>query len=134
MGQLLFQGLISSKFSKSGKFFHHMQFPFALLSLVVSAHAAFNVSNVFGSGMVLQRDQPGLIWGFSTQGIVVSSNWFGAPISATTGADGVWRLGFPSTGIVSTPFNMTFSSPGASDVIIDDILVGDVILCSGQSK
>jgi sialate O-acetylesterase len=34
----------------------------------------------------------------------------------------------------SIPFNITFSTSGEQNITITDIVIGDVILCSGQSN
>ena len=112
----------------------------ALLALLPRAARAapFALSTTVGSAMVLQRDQPtSSLWGTSSPGAVVTATLSiapGAPARAVTGADGVWRAALPAFPATATPFNVTFSSDGAADVVIADVLFGDVVFCSGQSN
>ena len=112
----------------------------ALLPLAFATVASsFTLSATVGSSMVLQRDQPTTsLWGTAAAGTVVTATLSGAgappPARATAGADGVWRAALPALPASAIPVNITFSSAGAADVVITDVLVGDVMLCSGQSN
>lgn len=92
----------------------------------------------FASSMVLQRDAPNVLWGTSTPSAIVTAvlSCAGCPalLPATAGADGTWRVALPALPATAAPFAVTVSSPGAADVVLDDVLVGDVLLCSGQSN
>ena len=88
--------------------------------------------------MVLQRDVPSSsLWGISTAtGAIVTatlSSGISYP-SNPTDQDGVFRISLPPLPATSIPFNITFSSPGENSITISDVVVGDVILCSGQSN
>jgi hypothetical protein len=91
----------------------------------------------FASSMVLQRDAPNVLWGRAAPGARVSAalGCAGCPAlsPATAGADGTWRVALPALPATATPFAVTVSAPGAADVVLDDVLVGDVLLCTGQS-
>jgi len=99
--------------------------------------AALTVALVFASSMVLQRDAPGALWGAAAPGARVSAALAcagcPAPAPAVAGADGAWRVALPPLPATAAPFAVTVSSPGAPDVVLEDVLVGDVLLCSGQS-
>ena len=110
-----------------------------LLAPLACAAAPFTLSATVGSSMVLQRDQPTTsLWGTAAAGTVVKATLSGAgappPALATAGADGVWRASLPALPASAVPINITFTSDGAADVVITDVLVGDVVLCSGQSN
>lgn len=117
-----------------------LAFAFALAVAPRGARAApFALSATLGSSMVIQRDQPtSSLWGTAAPGAVVTAtiSFAGAPppARATAGADGVWRAALPALPATAAPFNVTFSSDGAADVVLTDVLVGDVVLCSGQSN
>ena len=96
--------------------------------------AHVRLPKVFGSGMVLQRDRPIPVWGWADPGEEVRVDLgAGMDISATTRADddGRWRLDLPATP-AGGPHTMTVSSH--ETVVFDDILIGEVWLCSGQSN
>ena len=118
--------------------------PAALLLLLLTAVLSVNAqspplrfSNVFGSSMVLQRQRPTPVWGwapFSTLvNVSVSSS---PPASYTTVADGagLWRVTLPPTPASATPVNITAAAPGHPTVVLQDVLFGEVLLCSGQSN
>lgn len=85
-------------------------------------------ANVFGDHMVLQRDRPVPVWGTAKPGAKVTVLWQGEKIGTKAGKDGAWRVELPATP-AGGPY--VLSANGAE---IDDILVGDVFLCSGQSN
>jgi hypothetical protein len=89
--------------------------------------------------MVLQRGVPlTSLWGFAAPGASVSTTLGcgGCPPvpDATAGADGVWRAQVPPLLPTAAPFNVTFATAGAPAITLTDVLVGDVLLCSGQSN
>ena len=89
------------------------------------------LSPVFGSHMVLQRDKDNSIWGWSKPGEKVTVQILKTKETATTDATGKWMVKIrpPRTG---GPYKMTVS--GSQTIELDDILVGDVWVCSGQSN
>ena len=110
----------------------------ALLMLVVGSSAsALTLSSTFASSMVLQRDQPLTLWGTAPAGaaITVTLGCAGCPApTATADASGAWRAAVPPLPATRAPFSVTVASPGAPSLVLDDVLVGDVLLCSGQSN
>ena len=97
------------------------------------------VSNVLGSGMVLQR-APALarIWGLATPGDVVTVRVSSAHgnLTATAAADGRWalRVGLTTAG---NPHTISISSARGKPVVpivLSDVLAGEVHFCSGQSN
>lgn len=116
---------------------------FALSFLLISAANAratdsFSISNTIGSAMVLQRDTPlNSLWGFGPPGAVVSTQLTcsGCPSvpAATVGPDGVWRAVVPPLSATATPFNVSFSTAGFAALVLNDVLVGDVLLCAGRA-
>jgi len=96
----------------------------------------FSISNVLQSNMVVQRDKPFIIWGQATAGhsISVSVSWNKNAFTAVSDNSGNWRVSIPAAGASSAPQNITCSSKGTDDIVLDNILIGDVWLCSGQSN
>jgi len=115
-----------------------MPLPFSVLitaALVSSAGASFNVSNAFSSGAVLARDTAVTIFGFSDSAPppTITANWTdGRRYAGTADASGVWRIVFPASPAVATPFILTFTSSAGDAVTLSDLLVGELVLCSGQ--
>jgi sialate O-acetylesterase len=81
--------------------------------------------------MVLQRDKPNAFWGWTTPGAKVTVSVAGRKAVGTAGPDGRWlaRLTPPKVG---GPYKVVVE--GGQRVELDDVLVGDVWLCTGQSN
>ena len=99
-------------------------------SLVTTAQT--RVGTVFGDGMVLQQQKDVYLWGKDNIGakIYVVSSW-GETSQTTTSTNGKWKqqLTTPTAG---GPHTITIK--GSSTVTIDDVLIGEVWVCSGQSN
>ncbi|MEI8316264.1 MAG: sialate O-acetylesterase, partial [Verrucomicrobiota bacterium] len=95
------------------------------------------VHTLFSSDMVLQRDIAAPIWGWTTPGDTITvtvQNPKAATTSATAvaGTDGKWqtKIGpFPAGG----PLTLTIKGT-KQQVVLTNVLAGDVWLCSGQSN
>jgi sialate O-acetylesterase len=97
-----------------------------------SQAAGLAFARVFSDHAVLQRDQPITVWGTAGAGRALTLTLNGRSVSGKAGADGKWRLQLPQLP-AGGPFTLSVSSEGAS-AKLDDIMVGDVYLCSGQSN
>ena len=89
------------------------------------------VSPLFGDNMVLQRDKPDAIWGWSDPGDVVRVQIGDRSATATAGPDRRWQVKIlpPAVG---GPY--TVKIQGHQTVELHNVLVGDVWLCGGQSN
>ena len=96
-----------------------------------SARAEVRLPHVFGSHMVFQRDQPLIIWGWATPGETVTVQLGDARQTATANDRGEWKATLPALP-ASGPFTLTVR--GSSTVTCDDVMIGEVWLCSGQSN
>ncbi|MCE5250506.1 sialate O-acetylesterase [bacterium] len=81
--------------------------------------------------MVLQRGANIPIWGWAEPGERVKVSFHGKSSFAVTGSDGRWRVGLEPMN-AGGPFEMTIS--GANTIVLYNILIGDVWVCSGQSN
>lgn len=78
--------------------------------------------------MVLQRDTELDIWGWADPGEKVTVRFQGRHYDTETGADGCWHVLLPPQQ-AGGPFVLEVNK-----IVIRDVLVGDVWLCSGQSN
>jgi len=103
----------------------------AALALTVGATADVRLPKIFGDHAVLQRGKPIPVWGTADPGEKVTVEWRGQKVSTTADRDGKWRVTLkpmPAGG----PYEMVIK--GKNAVVLKDILVGDVWVCSGQSN
>ncbi len=89
--------------------------------------------------MVIQREMPVHVWGVATPGEAVKVSFRGETRSTLANPLGRWSL-YLKPGTAGGPFQMTVSGSGSDGVAteqpitLDDILVGDVWVASGQSN
>jgi sialate O-acetylesterase len=103
----------------------------AVASAPAAAKADVKLPHIFGSHMVLQRDQKDRVWGWAAPGEEVTVEIAGQSKRAKAGDDGAWQVQLepmPAGG----PFTMTIK--GKNTVQFEDVLVGEVWICSGQSN
>jgi len=87
---------------------------------------------IIGSGMVLQRNACVPIWGFADTGELVTVRFAGQVKTAAADERGRWRVTLDPMEASSESRDMVVS--GKNEIRIDNILVGEVWLASGQSN
>lgn len=98
------------------------------------SHPYLRLPAAIGDGMVLQREKPVRIWGWSEPRtrITVTAQWSADTLRTTVGGTSRWSVEL-KTPAAGGPYWITIT---ANDVTrrIEDVLIGDVWLCSGQSN
>jgi sialate O-acetylesterase len=92
---------------------------------------------LFTDHLVLQRDAPVPVWGWASAASRVTVRFAGQEASADAGASGRWTVRLAPMAASSEPrvMSVTIEGPGgARSLVVSDVLVGDVWLCSGQSN
>jgi sialate O-acetylesterase len=106
----------------------------AALCFIATASAAVKPSDLFSDHMVLQSGMSVPIWGTADAAEKVTVTLNGQTKSAVADASGKWMvklLKLKSGG----PFEMTIQgSAGEAPLVVQDVLVGEVWLASGQSN
>jgi sialate O-acetylesterase len=109
-----------------------------LLVFLVSSRLALaeiKLASPFTSHMVLQRDMKLPVWGTAEAGESVTVEFAGQKISTTAGVDGKWRVDLKP--LPASAASRTFTVTGshtAQPLALEDVLVGEVWLASGQSN
>lgn len=105
-----------------------------VLLLSVGSQAALRLPRLFSDGMVVQRHRPTNVWGWANagEGVTVKLGK-GAAIATTADAQGAWHVELPAMKAAG-PLTLTVTADGGDVVVIKDVWVGDVWLCSGQSN
>jgi sialate O-acetylesterase len=97
-----------------------------------STASELELASIFGDNMVLQRDAPITVWGWTEANAAVTVSIKDASATATAGDDGSWRVALPAIG-VGDPFEVSVSS-GDRSIVLKNVLAGEVWICSGQSN
>jgi sialate O-acetylesterase len=98
----------------------------------LSVFGQVRLPKLISDGMVLQRDANVKIWGWATGNEKITINFNNKTYETRANESGEWAVKLaqlPAGG----PFTMTVSSSG-NTITINDIVVGDVWVCSGQSN
>jgi sialate O-acetylesterase len=86
---------------------------------------------IFASGMVLQRERPIPVWGHAEPKQTVSVKLGETESHATADERGRWEVRLPAM-TAGGPYRLVIT--GKRSLVLDDVLVGDVWICSGQSN
>lgn len=102
-----------------------------LLTLSTPAPADVSVPSIFGSHMVLQQGKDIVVWGDASPGEAVTVAIAGRKRATTASPEGEWRVRLEPLA-VGGPHTMTIT--GKNTLTLEDVLVGEVWVCSGQSN
>ncbi len=106
---------------------------FSLLILLLPTLALCQVRlpRLVSNGMVLQRDANTNVWGWASPGEKVTVSFVGSSYETTADEKGKWKIQLRQLK-AGGPFEMKIK--GNNEIVLQDILVGDVWICSGQSN
>ena len=88
---------------------------------------------IFSDGMVLQSGETLPVWGTANSKADVTVQFTGQKKTTTADAEGKWLIRLDAMEVSSTGRRMIISSGDQSEAI-NDVLVGEVWFCSGQSN
>jgi sialate O-acetylesterase len=109
--------------------------PFLLacaLALPLAARAELKLPSVISDHMVLQQKQSDPIWGWDAPGTKVTVTFAGQTKTAEADKDGKWTVKLDPLPANAKPQAMTIKGTDTKE--LQDILVGEVWMCSGQSN
>ncbi len=104
-----------------------------LLALASSTFAAIKLDPVFTSNMVLQQQMPISFFGTSVGASKITATFHGETKETEPAPDGSWKVTFPAREASHDNLTAVFTD-GTDTVKLDDILIGEVWFCSGQSN
>lgn len=93
----------------------------------------FKVANIFSDDMVLQRNAPVPVWGWTRSGATVTVSFKGQTLSAVADIDGEWMVKLAPMEASAAPAEMK-TQTDEETITFKNVVVGDVWLCSGQSN
>jgi sialate O-acetylesterase len=103
------------------------------MHLAISFLAVTLLNPVFQDHAVLQRDQPINLWGEASPRETVSVSLGSQTVSAQADERGHWHATLPATP-AGGPHELAVRTTSGQVQTVNDVLVGDVWLCSGQSN
>ncbi|MDP7135195.1 MAG: sialate O-acetylesterase, partial [Planctomycetota bacterium] len=103
-----------------------------LVSAASTAVADVKLPAVFADHMVLQQETSAVFWGWAEkgEGVAVSGTW-GEKAATTADDTGKWKVAL-KTPAAGGPYSVTVK--GKNTIELQDVLIGEVWLCSGQSN
>lgn len=101
------------------------------LCLNLAGTAQLKLPRLISSGMVLQRDTQLNLWGWDTPGQPISIELDNVVYLGSTSATGSWQIQLPPMP-AGGPYSLKVK--GSSTIVLENILIGDVWLASGQSN
>ncbi|MFD1631621.1 sialate O-acetylesterase [Pseudopedobacter beijingensis] len=105
-----------------------------VLCLAVAVQGAVRLPSFFSSHMVLQQNSEVSFWGWAgaTQYIQIIPSWSKDTVKVRTDGYAKWRTTLKTPG-AGGPYTIAFIAPD-NRIVLEDVLIGEVWLCSGQSN
>lgn len=106
-----------------------------LLFTALSIKAELKLPNIFSNNMLLQQNADVNIWGWADKGqtVTVSTSWSAQRYSAKADKTGKWKIKI-ATPVAGYQTHHIIVSDSQNSITFDNILIGEVWLCSGQSN
>jgi sialate O-acetylesterase len=104
---------------------------FFVIVISIQTKANIVLPRFVSKGMVLQRDISIPIWGWAETGEKVEVIFKNKHYTTVTGLDKKWKINLAQSH-AGGPFTLVLK--GNNTIIIEDVLIGDVWFCSGQSN
>ncbi|MFY7839890.1 MAG: sialate O-acetylesterase [Lacibacter sp.] len=102
-----------------------------LFFVAFTTNAQVKLPQIVRDSMILQRDVPVNIWGWSAVNEKVSVKFNGKTYKTKGDAEGKWMIKLPATK-AGGPYTIDIAA--SNKISIKDVLFGDVWFCSGQSN
>lgn len=104
----------------------------ALTLFSLSLSAQIRLPKIISDGMILQRDEKLKIWGWASPNEKVTVQFDTKKYNTKADANGNWSVTLPPMPADNRPHTVTIK--GKNTITINDVLLGDVWFCSGQSN
>lgn len=104
-----------------------------LLAVLTIEGASLKLPNILGDHMVLQQNSFAKIWGWAgpEQVVKVTTSWNNKTYRVVGDQEGSWEVSV-ATGKAGGPYSVTIEADITR--VLEDILLGEVWICSGQSN
>lgn len=117
---------------------HSIAYPQETVENKSSAKVVFKVADVLQSNMVIQQNKPLKVWGRAEAGkwVIVKADWIPTPVTVIAGDNNTFMAIIIVPEVKSGDFTKHKLEVSTEDekVILENVLIGDLWLCSGQSN
>jgi sialate O-acetylesterase len=96
-----------------------------------NVNAEVKLPRIFSSNMVLQKGIDNPVWGWANKGEQITVTFNNQSVRTKTDKNGKWSVKLPVQEY-GGPYTMTVK--GKNTIVFDNILIGEVWVCSGQSN
>jgi sialate O-acetylesterase len=106
-----------------------------LLAFTCGIRAEIKLPAIFSDNMVLQQQSQVPIWGWTNpnENVTITASWDDMrQYVVKSDENGYWRTEIKTPIASFTPYKLFFN--GSNSIVIENILIGEVWLCSGQSN
>ncbi len=93
--------------------------------------ADIRVARIFSSNMVLQKGLENPVWGWADKGEKITVQFAGQTLKTKADKNGKWKVKLPSLDY-GGPYTLIVE--GKNEIKFENILIGEVWVCSGQSN
>ena len=107
----------------------------ALLAVATVTQAKVRLHHLVSDNMIIQQQSDVRLWGWATPGrkVTATTSWSEQRASAKADKQGRWLLTVRSPKASYDPLSITFDD-GDGQVVIQNVLAGEVWVCAGQSN
>lgn len=104
-------------------------------SLLLQAQGELRFASVFTDNLIFQQNSRVKVWGFASAGssLRLAASWNGKVQFVESDSSGKWMAELDTPAGSFKPYRLTLSGNGQT-VTLENILIGEVWLCSGQSN
>jgi sialate O-acetylesterase len=102
--------------------------------LTPALSAEIQLPAVLGNHMVLQQKEAITLWGWAEPGENIFASLGDQKSEALVDGEGRWEIVLPAMEATSAPLQLSLTGTQSAPVVLSDILVGEVWVCSGQSN
>lgn len=103
------------------------------LAVACTAYGAIRLPHIIASNMVLQQKSETALWGWSnpSEKIYITTSWNNQKDSVMADGNARWKLTI-KTPEAGGPYTITLK--GENTIVLENIMIGEVWVCSGQSN
>lgn len=107
----------------------------AFILFRLTCYAQIRLPAIIGDNMVLQADTEVNLWGWAgpDSNVVVTCSWLYNSVSCQSDEKGKWKTKIKTPPATTDTFQITIAD-GDDKIVINNILFGQVWICSGQSN